>query len=110
MTTTPTTSTPFLPGDWVEIEDGDGYRTAEVVDCTTTRVAVKVSNFDGTFRTRVLPTLDVLPADTFDEGPTCSLCDAVGHGYPGAGPCPLENRGWEDAEEDRRREAAFGIF
>lgn len=21
---------------------------------------------------------------------TCLLCDAVGHGYPGAGPCPLE--------------------
>lgn len=28
-----------------------------------------------------------------DEGPTCSLCDALGHGYPGAGPCPLEERG-----------------
>lgn len=22
--------------------------------------------------------------------PTCSLCDGAGHGYPGAGPCPLE--------------------
>jgi hypothetical protein len=27
------------------------------------------------------------------SGPTCSLCDAPGHGYPGAGPCPLEERG-----------------
>ena len=27
------------------------------------------------------------------EGPTCSICDAVGHGYPGAGPCPLEDNG-----------------
>ena len=27
------------------------------------------------------------------EGPTCSLCDAPGHGYPGGGPCPLEERG-----------------
>jgi len=26
------------------------------------------------------------------EGPSCSLCDALGHGYPGGGPCPLEER------------------
>lgn len=30
----------------------------------------------------------------YDER-TCSLCDAVGHGYPGAGPCPLEDRGYD---------------
>jgi len=30
--------------------------------------------------------------------PTCSLCDGLGHGYPGAGPCPLEERGQYDAE------------
>lgn len=24
------------------------------------------------------------------EGPHCSICDALGHGYPGGGPCPLE--------------------
>lgn len=29
------------------------------------------------------------------EGPTCSVCDAVGHGYGGI-PCPLEDRGWRD--------------
>jgi hypothetical protein len=29
----------------------------------------------------------------FDEGPTCNICDGLGHGYPGAGPCPLEERG-----------------
>lgn len=29
------------------------------------------------------------------EGPTCSLCDALGHGYPGGGPCPLEMTGEE---------------
>lgn len=38
--------------------------------------------------------LTVLPLeeeyDWQDEGPTCSICDALGHGYPGAGPCPLE--------------------
>ena len=25
-----------------------------------------------------------------DDGPTCRLCTGSGHGYPGAGPCPLE--------------------
>jgi hypothetical protein len=25
-----------------------------------------------------------------DEGPSCSICDALGHGYPGGPPCPLE--------------------
>jgi hypothetical protein len=37
------------------------------------------------------------------EGPTCSLCDALGHGYPGGGPCPLEERGWMDAMEEEAR-------
>lgn len=27
------------------------------------------------------------------EGPSCSICDALGHGYPGGPPCPLEDRG-----------------
>lgn len=31
------------------------------------------------------------PLDEEAMVPTCSLCDAVGHGYPGAGPCPLES-------------------
>jgi hypothetical protein len=34
-----------------------------------------------------------------EEGPTCSICDALGHGYPGAGPCPLEDRGSFDPGE-----------
>lgn len=28
--------------------------------------------------------------EVYKEGPTCSICDALGHGYPGGGPCPLE--------------------
>jgi hypothetical protein len=40
-----------------------------------------------------------------EEGPTCGICDAVGHGFPGGGPCPLEERGWEDAERDRLEES-----
>lgn len=23
----------------------------------------------------------------------CSICDGLGHGFPGGGPCPLETRG-----------------
>lgn len=40
-----------------------------------------------------------------DEGPTCSICDGVGHGYPGGGPCPLEvnDRCRDETEEDDRR-------
>lgn len=42
-----------------------------------------------------------LCVDEYDDGAdqdavgTCSICDAVGHGYPGGGPCPLEERGEE---------------
>ena len=41
------------------------------------------------------------------EGPTCSLCDAVGHGYPGGGPCPLEERGYWEAERDREMYGSY---
>jgi hypothetical protein len=33
------------------------------------------------------------------EGPTCSICDGLGHGYPGGGFCPLEDRGEPEPEE-----------
>ncbi len=36
------------------------------------------------------------------EGPSCSICDGLGHGFPGGGPCPLEDRGWADALDDAR--------
>lgn len=36
------------------------------------------------------------------EGPTCSICDGLGHGYPGGRPCPLEDRGWDDDGSDTR--------
>lgn len=31
-----------------------------------------------------------LAGDDYDEGPSCSICDALGHGYPGGPACPLE--------------------
>lgn len=33
------------------------------------------------------------------EGPTCSICDALGHGYPGGGPCPLEQADYSGEPE-----------
>lgn len=29
--------------------------------------------------------------DDWDEGPCCSICDGLGHGYPGGPPCPIES-------------------
>ena len=50
---------------------------------------------------------DVLRQDWDWEGPTCSICDGLGHGYPGGGPCPLEDT-MSDAEyEMERREWAL---
>lgn len=40
----------------------------------------------------------------------CALCDAVGHGQPGYGPCPLEERGAEDAYAEAQWEAARGVI
>lgn len=37
----------------------------------------------------------------------CSLCDGEGHGQPGYGPCPLEERGYWEARADEDREG-FG--
>ena len=39
--------------------------------------------------------------DEYEDERTCSICDGLGHGYPGAGPCPLEERGFGVWEEDR---------
>lgn len=32
------------------------------------------------------------PEWDYQEGPTCSICDGLGHGYPGGMPCPIEDR------------------
>lgn len=33
----------------------------------------------------------------------CSICDGMGHGYPGGGPCPLEVNEIAWGEEERER-------
>jgi hypothetical protein len=48
--------------------------------------------------------VEVEPEPDWWDGPTCTLCDGVGHGYPGSlRPCPLEDRGWGDEPDDRGR-------
>jgi len=39
----------------------------------------------------------------------CALCDGIGHGQPGYGPCPLEMRGVEDTYAEEAWEAARGV-
>lgn len=40
----------------------------------------------------------------------CSLCDGLGHGQPGYGPCPLEERGADEAYAERQWENARGVL
>lgn len=51
--------------------------------------------------------IDDAIAYDWEAGRTCSLCDGLGHGYPGGGPCPLEERGHWDAEADLQRYGAY---
>ena len=72
------TKTVNLPDDWYGSDAAD---TSELENLRA-GAADLVADFDD------------LP-DGF-EGPTCSICDALGHGYPGAGPCPLEVADYSD--------------
>jgi hypothetical protein len=60
-------------------------------------------------RTLIIRTEDACTVEEYGdslEGPTCSICDAAGHGYPGGPPCPLEDRGWMD-NDDREHQFRF---
>jgi hypothetical protein len=38
---------------------------------------------------------DMVEADRMAEGEVCcAICDGLGHGQPGYGPCPLEEAPW----------------
>jgi hypothetical protein len=50
---------------------------------------------------------DILAEQAADDERTCTICDGLGHGYPGAGPCPLEERGGPDM--DRYEEAMVNV-
>lgn len=52
--------------------------------------------------------LDMLDEAIYEDGLRyCSICDGIGHGYPGGGPCPLEERGYWEAEADRMRYGTY---
>ena len=42
------------------------------------------------------PEVDRVLEARYEEPRCCSMCDAPGHGFPGGGPCPLEDRGWAE--------------
>lgn len=43
----------------------------------------------------------------YDEPRCCSICDGMGHGYPGGGPCPTEMTGEPMDEREERAVAEF---
>lgn len=51
--------------------------------------------------------------DDYDEFEPrhCNICDAVGHGYPGGGPCPLEvnDRYRDEVDADLREHGEAGL-
>lgn len=48
-------------------------------------------------------------ADTLEAAQSCSICDGLGHGYPGGRPCPLEEneQQWVEADAEERMAALF---
>jgi|SRR5215469_5142131 len=63
----------------------------------------------------VTPSGNVTGAQHWDEqdyeGPTCSICDGLGHGYPGGPPCPLEegDRWYVGSQEEARERYLEGL-
>jgi hypothetical protein len=87
-----TTSALSIPPDFdpwdAEIVNGSAGRTHIVVGARRKVVATFTSASEAA---------DFLYGPP--EPPACSICDGIGHGYPGAGPCPLEETGEDDPRE-----------
>jgi hypothetical protein len=66
--------------------------TFETVETNGSEGCIVLSGIDGPSLWDCECTSCVSIQDEYyaSEGPTCSICDAVGHGYPGGPPCPLE--------------------
>jgi hypothetical protein len=61
---------------------------------TTTTYALANEEFIASERDRYDSLDERAPqACSEDESPCCSICDGLGHGYPGGPPCPLEMGG-----------------
>jgi hypothetical protein len=49
-----------------------------------------------------------LAEEEYEPEVHCSICDGIGHGQPGYGPCPLEERGADDGFDEW--EASRGVI
>jgi hypothetical protein len=70
------------------------YLDIDITDTVDLDREWEVPNWDYTADIPPIPDT-VVYEPQWDEGSTCSICDGLGHGYPGAGPCPLEDRGYD---------------
>lgn len=77
----------------------DEYRAYQALSETPTLAEV-----EGVFTTE--PTYEDHLGYLDSQTVYCSMCDGIGHGQPGHGPCPLEERGYSG--EDDARDRAFG--
>lgn len=75
-------------------QDADGIRHLSVEQ--TQRLVNP--NYDHSCECDRFMSCDI--CNPLSEGPSCSLCDALGHGYPGGGPCPLEETGEPEPIEE----------
>lgn len=66
-------------------------RVEQANEATVTELRLHSEHLEAADRVARLATQDNDDGYDWTEGPTCSICDGVGHGYPGAGPCPLES-------------------
>jgi len=92
--------------------DGPEYRCLpfDVMPAVGSFPAGTVYAFIAVIIARKLPPNAYRSDDEHDDEPRrCSICDGIGHGYPGAGPCPTEetmsqaDRDQEDREYARDR-------
>lgn len=107
----------FHVGVWASIStiaEVEIYQSGAITDESYARGQANYLHFELE-RTGALANLDELLAQHENgwqdsQVVYCSLCDAAGHGQPGYGPCPLEERGAEDAYAEARWEAARGVL
>jgi hypothetical protein len=107
----------FHVGVWAAIQtiaEVEVYQSGAITDESYARGQANYLHFELE-RTGTLANLDELLAQHENDWQDsqvvyCSLCDGIGHGQPGYGPCPLEERGADEAYAERRWEDARGVL
>lgn len=54
-----------------------------------------------------VPRFTLAELDALFEPQCCSICDGMGHGYPGGGPCPTEELPWYVAMKEANAAEAY---